>query len=1633
MQTHADGLAVGYPRDPVVFPTGYRYLHDENLRIKLDGLRSAGARVASYSDWTVTTRWENGADRLETTFGHGLPFVYGKREGSRDVVIEFDASVTVRSNSGGVAHIRIQGKEYALFGPSTSTWVQSGQRFHNDLDGDDFFSVALLPDGSASTLEYYRRRGYAFVTDTAVTWDYDASNSRSNATYTATTQLMESGGGRLNEPLMALYRHQWLHSPTAFTGYWYNSSRGQMKVASGSSFATSMTHYGTLPVLPEVGADAAQLYSYVDQLFDQPIILTTSDSYFTGTDMFKLAQLVPLAEQVGHIAARDRFLSEVRDELEDWFDATDGGSGQFYYDQDWDTLIGYPDGFGSAEALNDHHFHYGYFIQSAAIIAMYDPEWALQSNWGGMVELLIRDVANWERDDRTFQFMRNFDAYAGHSWASGNALFARGNNQESSSEAMNFANGLIHWGSAVGDDAIRDLGIHLVTTHQAALEQYWFDVDNVVYNPAYPHPMAGIVWSDGVDYATFFSGEPEHIQGINYLPLTAGSLYLGHRPAYVQAGYDHVVSQNGGPVDDWTDLMASYLALADPVRALADFNANPSSEIQPLAKNYHWISAFGALGTVDPGVTADIPSYAVFDKEGDKTYVAYNPTDTAITATFSDGTLISLPPLTYLSRGAQSFTWKPGQQLTVASDESVISETGGTALVTVTRSGDTSIATDVTLFSNSVDQAIVIDPPTRTIPAGQTSTTFAIAAVDDLVIDGTQTVTFTASAVGFSDAEVTLSVLDNEPASIPIDTLYLVDDATSPAFYSQNFDGLTQSPTVLADDGWQYFSDNGGLGNYGGGAPGAGPQISALIDSGTNHFISFYANYDNTAVHADPARREAISLYQSVAFTGADAAAQETWTFNFDFARNPSAPITGDTRVGAFVRVFDGSFNLLAEQTFNTIGAANDFAAAPTLAQTLNPAWSSGGTLQFGFSNLVGNYNGSAVYYDNVRIAIDEPSSLSVVPGTGASSDIVPMTGGSHIGVPFQPVVYQITGIDGIYDPSETTTFDLYLDAATSIGDATQARVSYDFKGDGSFDRFETYNFFATDPLVGWERYSESAGLASQSGILEDLNGGTVRLELWKAFGGGNVRVRTSATSSGGQQSLIRIPFIGGDSDEVRVEFAADRTGDAEASGGELPRLLINGTLTTSETIDVTMDGSTATAGTDFTHSVTVDVPAGTYDGTALTSLPIPLSINDDTDAESNETITMTLANPSGALKIHDANGDNIVQKPTIYDIYDDDHPAGDVLADYRFSSDFDVSSGDTHAASTASDIGSGGTLIASSATGNPERGLLLDAGWDETSEIGPSGSSTDYLTFTVTPETGQSITPAELFFDLFRDNSDSIRHYAVYADEDAGMNPGASGGDNFVTKIGGGSVATSGAWTPIRIPIGGVEFLRQVETPVTFRVYFWGDVGIAGPTRLDNVRLANVAKPPQVVGVQLNEGNTQRSSLTSIEVTFDQLVNAPASAFSITGLGIPSGASDLNVDGLVVTTEPLGGRTVATIRFASGPSVVTRGSSLNSLADGNYRLDIDSSLVTSITGGQPMEHDFAFGADATDNFYRLYGDSNGDQTVNFSDFATGLLPAFGSGIGDEHYRDELDFNGDGLVNFTDFAGGFLDNFSKRR
>ena len=604
------------------------------------------ARVDGFGDWSVSVLFADGARRMRVTYGHGSPFVYALFDGG-GASIRFDAPPKVwpGTESAATLGVSVKGRHYGLFGPAGSTWGGlGGTAFVNDLRGKRHFSLAVLPDDRPETLRLFERYAHSHVVDTRVEWRYVPAASTVETTFAFSTKPYE---GTERRALFALYPHQWLATKHKLLPYTYASIRGPMKLGAGTGFATTMRFPGVLPALPplqegsgEGTYDRKRLARYVEEAARKPF-KDPPDTYWQGKVLGTMTNLIPVAEQAGRTEEAGRLRETLRSRLERWLAVpTDGGGARcFVYDKTWGTLIGHRSSFGSSKSLNDHHFHYGYFVRAAAELARTDPAWAADDAWGGMVKLLIRDIAGGDRRDALFPYLRCFDPYAGHSWASGSARFGDGNNQESCSEAMNAWTGIVLWGAMTGETRLRDLGIYLYTTELHAINSYWFDVEDRFFPERYEQTCAALVWGGKTDYATWFSGEPEHVHGIVLLPIQSGSLYLGLYPKYVRRNLQGLARLRGGDRwKHWHEILWMYEALSDGEAAMRRFEAG-AERIDPHARPYacHWIGGLEAMGHLDASVAADSALYAVFRKGGRRTYVVYNTQGKPRTVTFSDG------------------------------------------------------------------------------------------------------------------------------------------------------------------------------------------------------------------------------------------------------------------------------------------------------------------------------------------------------------------------------------------------------------------------------------------------------------------------------------------------------------------------------------------------------------------------------------------------------------------------------------------------------------------------------------------------------------------------------------------------------------------------------------------------------------------------------------------------------------------------------------------------------------------------------------------------------------------------------------------------------------------------------------
>ena len=642
-----DGISCGLPSN---LTTGTEY-HWEfargadgklPLRFQPKGMERPELKVAGWGDWTVTLRMTNAGLSMDAVIGKGLPMAWFTSTGAPlEVTPAAAPDFNVWRNERNELGISLLGATYLLTAPAGSSWSTNAP-FTPQPAGP--VSLAVLPDTNAATLE--RFRGGATPQDSRVSWSYDEKS----ATLTSRYELVMAPGAKA--PPMALFPHQWLLTQATATDA-YNSPRGRMRLVDGGSFTTKAKFPGLLPDLPMPAKDdrfdPTKLNALLEQEADARIPAST-DTYAAGKALGKLSALVPIARQAGRNDLADAWLARIKASMTDWLDGAEPNL--FRYDAAWGTVYGFPAGFESNGFLQDHHFHWGYFIQAAALLAREDPAWA--KDYGPAVELLIRDCANWNRGDKAFAFLRSYDVYEGHAWANGPAAAFPGNNQESSSESVHFDAGVFQWGLATGNRVIRDLGIFLYLNDVEAIHRYWLNEGKLAFPGSFDWPVVGMVWGNGAAHATWFNGNPQFIHGINFLPITPASLHLGR-------DRDHFLSTLAPfdtPPAEWFDIIECARATADPADAARRLENNEGYAPeggQSRAATYHWINSLRQLGhCAGTAVTSDNPSAAVFTNAAATNYVGWNPDGTNRTTTFSDGATMEQPGHTLRTKSMPS-------------------------------------------------------------------------------------------------------------------------------------------------------------------------------------------------------------------------------------------------------------------------------------------------------------------------------------------------------------------------------------------------------------------------------------------------------------------------------------------------------------------------------------------------------------------------------------------------------------------------------------------------------------------------------------------------------------------------------------------------------------------------------------------------------------------------------------------------------------------------------------------------------------------------------------------------------------------------------------------------------------------
>lgn len=526
----AQGLGISMPAEVV---TQGGIISSYNANISLLANETLAARtITAYDDLTVTMNWPTtGAGYLRTTLAQGMGFVTMVFSGLTPVISHTGAALlTVNGVAPGSP---ITATKFKLVFNNGQTWIlyaSSSLTFSTDTNANMVatgvftgnLQAGLMAATSDEAILDAHSGSYPTAGTVTPTVNANIASIAYNWTVTGTNPLL----------MHALPHHMdVLQSPTTTT-MTYSVLKGATTGIVGNSW-TLREVLPTFELSSPRTIDSTRLAA-IQTALTADVAGTygtgVADPYFGTKYLARWARLAEIADEIGDTTSAATARSKYKPDVVAWLDGTNTDA--LKYETRYGGIIS-TNGASNSGAdfgngiYNDHHFHYGYLVYAAAILAKTDS--AFLTSYKTKINEIVRDYANPSRTDTFSIKFRHKDWYSGHSWAQGLDNTGDPKNQESTSESINGYYALVLWGLVSNQSYVAATGQVLLATEIHSARRYWHikSADTIYPAPFNANKVVGILWGSKVDYATFFGANTEYIHGIHMLPITPiTELYL---------------------------------------------------------------------------------------------------------------------------------------------------------------------------------------------------------------------------------------------------------------------------------------------------------------------------------------------------------------------------------------------------------------------------------------------------------------------------------------------------------------------------------------------------------------------------------------------------------------------------------------------------------------------------------------------------------------------------------------------------------------------------------------------------------------------------------------------------------------------------------------------------------------------------------------------------------------------------------------------------------------------------------------------------------------------------------------------------------------------------------------------------
>lgn len=532
-------------------------------------------------------------DILVVTITRGSPFVFF--EGNlENVSLQYSGRNVSREQNGMFIAQAPMNAFYGAFFESEEDIIldENEQKITSRKGKEGIFSLAIIPE--KSSLERFYSFAFDPIEEASADFELQGDDQYINSFSYKTKEKKETLIG------LFLWQKDKENLPSCLD-IPLQTIRGKQYVCQGNVFLFSSLRrvpQQSFPVNLLSEEEKDRLRVFLQQDINDFSHFTASDTYFLGKELVRVGQLMDMAFALNMEEEGNKIKGILSTLLNRWRSQSfqkdkEFGSHYIAFDDRIRGIVGYSPSFGS-EMFNDHHFHYGYFAHAGAILSRYN-ELFLQEN-RDLLNLFVYDYLFPKRESPFFSFLRNFDMYEGHSWASGTALFSDGNNQESSSESIHAYYGAYLWFLTNKNEDFSEVALWLYNREiDSALRYSFVDILQEEVFSLYESELASLVWGGKMEYNTWFSPDAGAKLGIQILPIHVGSLYLKENRERIERD----IAKTAFPKKEnlFFDYLLMYYAIKDPQEAMNIFEKEIQKEdidggnSQSLL--YLWISLMG--------------------------------------------------------------------------------------------------------------------------------------------------------------------------------------------------------------------------------------------------------------------------------------------------------------------------------------------------------------------------------------------------------------------------------------------------------------------------------------------------------------------------------------------------------------------------------------------------------------------------------------------------------------------------------------------------------------------------------------------------------------------------------------------------------------------------------------------------------------------------------------------------------------------------------------------------------------------------------------------------------------------------------------------------------------------------------